>query len=122
MCIIIIIIIIISTTKFTPCLQYGWPVCLHPIRTNWKYQTCMIYERALFFRRFPGLAHFSFCREQILGEKPDLVKLSATNNTRTGMVSYPGLRGHRQVTYRLDHGTALKTQSVPRSKHTLSPL
>jgi len=113
---------IICITKSMPCLRRGLSVCLDPFITKWQYQGRLISERALFSRRFPGFAHLSFYQEQILGENPDPVILSTTNNTRTGTVSNPVFRDQRPVTYRLDHGTVLKIQSVPRSKHTPSRL
>ena len=113
---------IICITKSMPCLGRGLSVCLDPVIIKWQYQGRLITERALFSRRFPGFAHFSFCLKQILGEKPDPVTLSTTNNTRTGTVSNLVFHGQRSMTYRLDHGTALKTQSLPRSKHIPSQL
>ena len=113
---------IICITKSMPSLGRGLPVCLDSFITKWQYQGRLISERALFSRRFPGFAHLFFCQEQIIGEKPDPVTLSNTNTTRPGTVSNPVFRGQRLVSYHLDHGTALKSQSVPRSKHTPSLL
>jgi len=70
---------------------------------------------------------------KLTGETAVLGNMSQCHlvHLRSDMVSNPGLRGERPATNRLSDGTAnkenrpelhIKTQSVPRSKHTPSQL
>ena len=111
-------------------------------------QCSPIFERALMFGGFPGLdrsppplVETATCRWMSMeqwwndtdreklsntrGETGTSATLSTTNLTRNGLKLHPGLRGVRTVTNRLYRRSiwiilCIKTQSVPRSKHTSS--